>query len=477
MVSLKKNFAYQIAYQILIVILPLITSPYLSRIIGAQGLGEYSYSYSIAYYFSLFILLGVNNHGTREIANIGDDKKKRSVKFWSIYVIQLTMGAIIIILYVFTQILGKKDNILSIIQLLYIFSSVLDINWLFFGLEKFKITVTRNFIIKIFTVLSIFLFVKDANDVAVYTFIMAFGFLMSQILIWPFAVKEISIVSIHMNELKENVKPLLILFIPVVAVSIFKYMDKIMLGVMCSKSELGLYDNSEKIMSIPTGLITAIGTVMLPRITNMMSQKEENSKVMEYLRLSISGSMVIAAALTFGLAAIAPTFAPWFWGEEFTRCGLLIKVIAPSILFLSWASVIRTQYLIPNGKDTIFVKATIYGAVVNFVINYALIGRYGAMGTVIGTVVAEGMVALYQTMRCRKELPIGKYMRESIPYFMAGLVMYIAISVISRLMIGKFVLLFLEVLIGGIIYTILLLAYFKEVKKIKIKNIINFIRR
>lgn len=458
-------------YQILIVILPFITSPYLSRVIGAQGLGEYSYSYSVAYYFSLFILLGINNHGIREIARVRDDVNKRSEMFISLYIIQALMGVLVILVYILTQIAFVNDNLLAKIQLFYILSAFFDINWLFFGLEKFRVTVIRNFIVKILAVIAIFILVKDERDTPLYTGIMALGFLVSQLLLWPFALKEIKLVQVNKRKILSNIKPLLILFIPVVAVSIFKYMDKIMLGLMCSKSELGLYDNSEKMMSIPSGLITAIGTIMLPRIANMIEKKGEEVRVKEYFRFSLLGSMIAASALTFGLAAIAPTFAPWFWGDEFAECGILIKMISVSILFLAWANIIRTQFLIPNNMDMIFVKATIYGAIVNFAINFALIRRYGALGTVIGTVFAEFIVAFYQTVKCRKQLPIKLYVSDAVPYFIIGLVMYAIVELISKISLNGFILLIVEVSIGGAVFVGLCTMYLSLVKKVQLNKI------
>lgn len=455
MISLKKNLIYQIVYQILIVITPLITSPYLSRVIGAQGIGEYSYSYSVAYFFSMFILLGVNNYGTREIARNRENRSAMSEKFWSIYTIQLIMGIIVIVLYILTEIVWKKDHQLAVVQIIYICSVILDINWLFFGLEKFRITVVRNCVVKLLTVVFIFLFVKSSEDIMIYAFIMAFGFLLSQVVLLPFAVKEILFVPCKWNEIQNNIKPLLVLFVPVLAVSIFKYMDKIMLGSMCGKQELGLYDNAEKIMSIPTGLITAIGTVMLPRITNMATNSKNKEKILEYIRLSFSGSMMMASVFTFGLATIAPTFAPWFWGEEFGRCGSLIQVISFSILFLSWANVMRTQYLIPNGKDGIFVRATIYGAFFNFIINFFMIDKYGAMGTVIGTVVAEFVLAFYQTIKCKNALPVSLYIKETIPFILSGFGMYVVVIQVSKISISQPALLFVEIITGAIVYVIL----------------------
>lgn len=474
MASLKKNFGYQIAYQILTVILPLITSPYLSRVIGSKGIGEYSFSYSVVYYFSLFVLLGVNNHGTRIIAKVREEKRQLSIEFWSVYFIQLFMGICTFLIYYVLCIFSNGDNLLAKIQILYLVSAVIDINWFFFGIENFKVTVIRNFIIKLSTVLLIFFCVKSPNDVWIYTFIMALSFLISQILLWPFLLRAISFIPLTEINIKKHIKPMLILFIPVVATSIFKYMDKIMLGIMCNKSELGLYDNSEKIMSIPLSLIVALGTVMLPRISNMISQNKKK-EINQYMYFSMICSMTASCALAFGLAAIGPTFAPFFWGNEFEQCGMLIRYIAVTIIFISWANVLRTQYLIPAEKDSIFVKATIYGAVINFVINYTLITPLGALGTVIGTVVAEFIVAFYQTIKCVKNIPIKKYLIDCFPFLIIGTVMYFVVILVSRVPINIFLLLILEIVTGGSVYVTLCYVYIRMVKKITIRNLIQII--
>lgn len=474
--NIKKNLAYQMAYQMLIVILPFITSPYLSRILGAKGLGEYSYAYTIAYYFSLFILLGINNHGTREIAKVKNDVQRRSETFISLYTIQASVGFLTIAVYSLTQIFLSEDNLLAKIELLYVLSAFLDINWFFFGMEKFKITVTRNFIVKLLTVAAIFLFVKDSEDVALYAIIMASGFLFSQLLLWPFAVKELNLVKVDLKKVLDNIRPMLVLFIPVVAGSIFTYMDKIMLGLMCNKMELGFYDNAEKLMSIPTGLITVIGTVMLPRVTNMLENKAAEKSVERLFRVSLIGSMIAASALTFGLSGIGLTFAPWFWGEEFVYSGMLIRVISFSILFLSWASVIRTQFLVPKNLDEIFVRATIYGAIVNLIVNYLLIRPLGAMGTVIGTVIAQFVVAFYQTIKCKGLLPIKRYIIECIPFLIIGAIMFIAVDLISKMPLSGLILLVIEIFLGGIVYIVLIILYYRIFKNISPKRIIELMQ-
>lgn len=190
----------------------------------------------------------------------------------------------------------------------------------------------------------------------------------------------------------------------------------------------------------------------------------------------MSGSLMVASALSFGMAAIADNFSIWFWGEEFASCGNLIKAISITVIFLSWANVIRTQYLIPYGKNSIFVKATIYGATINIIINILLIKKYGAMGTVIGTVVAEFVVAFYQTIKCRKDLPVWNYFIQCIPYISAGIVMYITITCVSLFNLASLPMLILQMVCGGLVYICLILIYIVGFKKITVKEIIKFVK-
>ena len=226
MTSIKKNFIYNMLYQILIMILPLITAPYLARVIGATGTGLYSYSYSIANYFVLFAMLGINNYGNRKIAQVRDDKQKLSRAFWTIYTMQFIMSLLVVFIYIMYIILFVKENqMLFIIQTFYVLSSCFDINWFFFGIEKFKLTVTRNTVIKVISVISIFLLVKTEEDLWIYTMIMALTILLTQLSIWPFLRKYVDLVKPKKEEVIKTLKPCIILFIPVIAVSIYRIMD------------------------------------------------------------------------------------------------------------------------------------------------------------------------------------------------------------------------------------------------------------
>ena len=447
-------------YEVLILILPFVTSPYIARVLGAEKVGIYSYTYSIAYYFYLFSLLGIKNYGNRAIAQARDDQDELNTRFSNIFAVHLLVSLICLALYIgYILLIADEYSMYSLLQTPYVISALLDISWFFFGIEKFKLTVTRNTIIRLITVACTFIFVRTADDLWKYCFVLAMGQLISQATLWFFIRKEVRFVRPKWQEMKKHIKPLLVLFIPAIAVSLYKYMDKIMLGSMSSKTQLGFYENAEKAITIPTTIIGSFGTVMLPKMSNLTAagKKEEAG---HYIRLSMKYVMCLAFALTFGLASVANNFAPLFWGKEFTYSGSLIMGLSVTIPFIAFANIIRTQYLIPREHDKEYIISVSVGAVVNLIINAILITDMGAMGATIGTIAAEVTVCLIQAFVVRKELPMLKYIKSAMPFLFFGLTMFAGVITIGMIMELRWLGLMLQILVGVVIYCVFCGIYF-----------------
>lgn len=450
--NIKKNFIYNLIYQFLILFIPLVISPYISRVMGVEGVGIYSYTYSVVSYFMLFVLLGVNNYGNRIIAKIRDDKKELARTFWGIYLFQLFMGLFMFFLYIgYIYLFDVEYKIMALIQSMFILSALGDINWVFFGLEEIKITILRNILIKVGTLIFIFLFVKDSSDIEIYAVIMSGMAIFSQLLLWSFVKKKIGFIKINMKEILKHIKPNLILFIPVIAISLYKIMDKIMLGIMSNISEVGFYENAEKIINIPLTLITALGTVMLPRISNLVV-KREYKKINQYIHKSILLVMFMSFAMCFGLISIGYNFAPLYFGYEFQKTGLLIILLAPTLIFLSFANILRTLYLIPYEKDKIYILSVFLGALVNLLVNFIFIPKLGSIGACLGTIMAEFIVMFYQALLLKKELEINKYIKDIFPFFVKALIMFILIFPINFLKIENFLKIIIQIVFGIMIY-------------------------
>ncbi len=419
MKSLKKNILYNFIYQILVLILPFITAPYLSRVIGAGGLGTYSLSQTIAQYFTYLTLLGLTNYGNREIARVQNDKENRSRVFCEIYAMQLGCFVISCIIYAIYTVFFSVDFAAASIMWLWVISAVFDINWFFFGMEQFKLTVTRNAIIKLTTVILIFVFVKDHYDTYKYILIMAGGILASQMCLWPFVKRFIDFQKPTWQGIKKHIKPNLVLFVPVIAISVYRLMDKVMIGYMASNTELGYYENAEKITTIILTLVSAVGTVMLPRMSALISDNNnETSK--KYIDITMLIVIAYVNAAIYGIFAIGDPFCTLYFGEGFERTSLILKYLVVTVTFVGCGNVLRTQYLIPHKMDRIYINSALIGAGINFTVNLILIPLLSAVGAAIGTICAEVVVFLYQSISIRKAINFKLYIRQELLFLAIG---------------------------------------------------------
>lgn len=476
--KLKTNFTYNLGYQILAIILPLITAPYVSRVLGSHNVGVYSYTQACANYFFLFAMLGVSNYGNRMVAAVRDDKEKLEKTFWEIYAFQFMFGGIVCIAYLaYCAFIVKQDSIVSYMQFFYVASGWLGVNWLMFGLEQFKLITIRNIVIRIGMAVLIFTLVKDQNDLPIYTAIIAGGNLISVLAIWPFALKHIAFKRPMISEIIKHIKPNLILFWPVIAVSLYNVMDKLMLGVMSTKREVGFYTYAENITQIPNTLILALDNVMLPRMANLYAAGKKE-KALDLMDNVMMFAMMAAAAMSFGLAGVGSIFAPWFYGEEFTRCGLFIVLLCPVIIFKGWAGALRTQYIIPNKRDNVFLVSLTSGAVVNLVINFILIPRLQGVGAILGTIGAELTVAFIQFFMLRNELPIKKYILNGVAFCGIGLIMYIVIYLVSSISsLSAITIMAVQGICGVIVYISLSAIYMIKIIKqpFLVNEMLNFV--
>lgn len=458
--SLRKNFIYNSIYQILSFIIPLFMMPYLSRVLGEDGIGLYSYSSSVAYNFVLFGLLGVEQYGNRTIAGARSSKQTLSTNFWNIYAVQLISSVLAIGAYWIFLLLDNQNKEVFYVQAIYVVAIVVNVNWFFWGTEEFKITVTRNLIIKFLTVGAIFLFVKSSQDAITYVFIMSLSLFISNASVIPFLRKKIVFVRPTFKEMQRHLKPNLVLFIPILATNIYKVIDKIMLGNMSNLAEVAFYENTEKLVQIPVALITALGTVMLPRISNLVSNNnfDESSR---YMRQSVLFSVGMTCSIGFGLMGISDNFVPLFFGDAFLKCIPLIHVLVPSCFFVGISNVIRTQYLIPLKRDGIYVKGIVYGTIVNFILNLLWLPEWGAIGATFSTLIAEVIVFGYQCLKIRREIHVFSYIKESIPLILLGFVMYAAVRASRSVNPNQFISLLIQILIGVAVYISGTAIYYK----------------
>lgn len=469
--SIKVNLALQTAYRILSTILPLITAPFLSRVLGATQLGVYSFTNSIVLYFSRFAMLGTVNHGTRTIAAYKSDKAEMSKKFWSIYVLQMLFSGISILLYIgYLLFICKENRDIASIQAIAVIGCFFNVTWLFFGLEHFKLTVTRNFFVRILTVVLILCVVKNQGDLWKYALIMVSGTMISDLVVWISAPKYVSFTRVSYKDVIQHLKPILVLFVPILALSVYHTMDKTMLGILSTYEESGFYYNADKVINVPIGILTGVGTVLLPRITYLVSngRKEEGNRLFLY---SLEGIGFLGIAIALGIASVAKEFTPIFFGPGYDACIPLMIVLAPVLVIKSVSSAFKMQHLMPNHKDRVYIKAVIAGAIVNIIINAALIPKLGAMGAVIGTLVAELVACLIQFWVVKNDVNLKPAFLHIFAYLLIGLAMFGAVRGVSYVKLPLLIKLFVEIISGAVVYLFLCFFYWKITKNDMLKTV------
>lgn len=453
--SVKKNFIYNTIYNLLALVIPFITTPYISRILGPDGVGAYSYTFSIAYYFVLFTMLGMTKYGNRTIAEVRENQEKLNQTFAEIYAMQLMTGVFSTLVYVLCIVFVFKNyQTLFIIQLIYVLSATFDISWFFFGIEEFKTTVVRNIVIRILNVVCLLAFVKTENDVAVYCLIMAISNFFSQISLWPILLKKyIRLQKPHVAAIVGHFKTNIILFIPTIAVSVYKIMDKVMIGQLINTIEVGYYENAEKIINIPMMLVTTMGTVMLPRMSYVIAtgnKKEEH----RYLDITMSFMLWIACAMSCGIIAIADIFVPLFLGEDFKASTMIVYSLAPTMVFISWGNTISSQILIPRKKDIAYIIIVGLGAIINLSLNLLLIPKIHANGAALATLITELVVMLGYSVAGRKYLEIEKCFLRLIIYGVTGVTMVLVLRVLSVSFGSSVIDILIKIIIGAVYYCV-----------------------
>ena len=470
--SLTKNYIYNLIYEVLIMILPLVTVPYISRVVGAEGIGIYSYTISITTYFITFGSLGVALYGQREVAVHQDDKKKYSKLFHEINLLRFITLSISMIIFFFVFVLGNNQyNVYYKILMLEILAGIFDISWFFKGHEDFKRTVIRNILVKLISVTCIFLFVKSPSDVWIYILIYALSVLIGNISLWFYLPQYLVKVKIKELNLVQHIKPTIGLFIPQIAVQVYTLLDKTMIGTIISdKSEVGYYDQAQKVIKLLLTIITSLGSVMMPRIAYTYS-KGDKEKVDRYISNSFRMIFMISLPMICGLFIIADKFVPFFFGEGYEPVVSLMKIISPVILFVGMSSVTGTQYLLPIKRTSQYTISVVAGAITNFGLNMLLIPKYGALGASIGTIIAELIVTLVQLVFVRKDLNIPKILGSGVVYLNASLFIFIIGYVIGMLLPHSTLTMIIQIGVCSIVYLITLLIVRDELVMNMIKKI------
>lgn len=423
--SITRNYIYNMVYQVLILILPLITTPYLSRVLGAEGIGIYSYTYTIVTYFILFGSLGVALYGQREIAYAQENVEARKKVFIEIIIFRFISIGLATIAYFFLFMNGEKYQVYYRILLLELIAGAFDISWFFQGMEEFKRTVTRNVLVRICSVSLVFILVKTKEDLATFTLIYSLADLIGNLTLWLYLPKYLRGIKIKNINVLQHLPQITLLFLPQIANQLYKMLDTTMIGKLVeNKAEVGFYEQGQKVIRLLLTIVTSLGVVMIPRMASTFASGDKE-KINEYMKMSFRFVFFLAFPIMFGIISISKDFVPIFFGEGYEKVALLINIISPIVLLMGIANVVGTQYLLPTKRQKEYTISIVIGVIVNFILNYILISKYAAIGASISTVISQIVVDFIQAHYVKREVNFKEMLKTGYTYLLASIVMFV----------------------------------------------------
>jgi flippase wzx len=459
-----KNYLYNLSYQILTIILPIITVPYVTRIFTSEDLGNYGFYNSIVSYFSLFAMLGIGIYGTKQIAAA----RNVSSTFWNIYAIQLTASILALFVYVITLVsIPKMSGMVPIILGIVLLTKMIDISWLFTGKEDFKKITLRNTMVKVAGVISIFTFIKSSEDLYLYIFLIVIFDFLGQFVMWIPAKKFIKRPSFDTKIIKKNLHPIVLLFLPQVAISLYVVLDRTLLGLLGSYSDVGIYEQGQKLTSILLTVVSSLGAVMLPRVANLLSERKEK-EAQNMVRFSFILYNLIIFPMIFGLIAINEIFVKLFLGQNFQDVKYVLYIIVFNIMFIGWTNILGYQVLVVRNKNKEFMLSTTIPAIVSVAVNIAVIPFFGYIGASITSVVVEFLVFAIQWYYSRNIINKNLLFNKDLAKIICSSLVMFGVVMLCKIMLGfdGIVGLVIYLVVGGISY----LAMIFLLKTVNIKE-------
>lgn len=405
--SAIKNLLYSVVVNVLNVAIPIITVPYTSRVFGVDNIGIVSFAMTYAAYFGLFISLGIPIYGVREVGKYRNDKEERD-KIVSELLKILTISTIICtslyVISIFSIPRLKEEWEFLLVAGVGLVLMPLGVDWYFTGRENLKIIATRSIIVRTLGLIALFTFIRSKEDLILYLILNAIINAGSQV--WTFVIMIKKEVTLRWNNLntKRHVRPVLVLFISSLAISIYTMLDTIMLGFLSDYTEVGYYSSAIKISRLLLPIVTAAAAVALPRISRLY--KERNFPELERVaNKSFAFMALLAPPMTIGLIAITPKFVPLFFGTEFIGTIPSMMIVSTIILLVAVNNFYGPQLLIGCGKDKVFMYAVLFGTISNFALNLAFIPLWGSVGASVASVIAEIVVTASVIICAVKLLP------------------------------------------------------------------------
>jgi len=433
--SITKNYVYNVLLQITNILIPFITTPYISRVLDPKGIGIVAFTGSVVSYFVLFTTFGTVLYGSRAIAYTRKNVEDLRRTFWNILYVKLFLGALGSVAYVFFILFYTTQyRTIYYIQYISLLSSIIDITYFFQGVEEFGKITTRGVLVRIISTIAIFIFVRKESDFVMYMAISLVGNFIGQLIMWFHLPKCVrSAVSFNLKNFREHFIGSWKLFVPMIAIQVYVVLDKTMLGLLTDETQVGYYEMSQKLVKIALSIITALAPVMMARISYLKST--QRLELFNEYAVQVFDFITYAACLLIALFfATMSDFVPVFFGPKFLDVYELILVGSFLILIIGWNNFFGIQVMISMHMERHFTEAVILGAISNFSMNLVLIPRFGALGASIASVGAETIVTAYEIFKLRGMLPLKEMFSRIYAHILSAAIALVSAKSISYML-------------------------------------------
>lgn len=456
--KLKQNYILNLIVVILESTISLVATPFIARILESTGVGTYSYTYSLITMFTLTGALGTATHAQRQIAMHLDNKEEYSKIFWEVFFLRMIFIFISLLIFLATILLINKDITYFIIQIPYFIAAIMDISWLYQGLEQFKKIAWKDLIFKILGLTFVFIFVRTKEDLWKYLLILSLSMLMGQCVLWLNLKKHVNYdIPLKTLNLKKHLKETLIYFIPTIAYQFYSLIDKVLLGLLSTSEEAGYYEKAQQIVSLCATIFNAYNVVIRSRISYLFMKKEQK-EIDEKTTNSIAFVFGLSLPMALGIVGIANQFVPWFLGDDFLKVSTLLMVLSPVIVIMALRMCIGSIIYTPFGLQSKSNIAEVIAAVINCILTAILIPLLDSIGASIASIVSEIIVLVMFVAYAQKHhyLRLGMILKHIYKYVVAAAIMFASIMVINHYLTGPLCTV-IQIITGVAIYFAMLL--------------------
>lgn len=457
-----RNYLYDMVYRVVIILLPLLLTPYIARVIGPEGLGIYGFTSSVTVLFCVFAELGTATYGVSSIARCMNNEDELSILYSELKIFRVIcvfISYIMLLVFVLTY---KKYTGFFLINSMILIADAFDISWYLEGIENFKTLSVRNICVRIVSAISIFIFVKHQDDLDRYIFILALASLLGNIFVL-IQIKQKRVRFWKCN-IKRHIKPMLFYALPQFAIYINATLDKSILGFLSiDSSSVAFYSQPERIIQVAQSILTSLGFVLFPRISKLVSEsKLENAKNMIYKVASIVA--LVGVPVMLGIIITADIFIPVFLGDGYEESIHILRIYAPIIFIQGMRAVVCTPLFLPLKRGKSYNISVIVCVFINITLDIILIPVYGAMGATFATVFSELVVLIVQLWFLRDIINLKRIVKIVTRYFMAYVGMSVIVILVKRTSVNGFIGLIALAVSGILSYmAILFLLYRKDI--------------